>query len=166
MFDVFILAQAGLQPRFQPGPARLPQQTPFTRPDQPTQKGDVLESEESSPEENDAQNAINQSDRKLLRYQQQSIQINGNTIYSIDAIQAIIQECKQSTEGLTPDNWAGLCITLRYQQDGYINTRVYSRNNEQAKELDIVEGRLVELRVNGDDEQLNKITTRKLEPLN
>ena len=72
MLDVFILAQAGLQPRFQPGPARLPQQTPITRPDQPSQKGDVLESEESSPEENDAQDVINQSDQKLLRYQRAS----------------------------------------------------------------------------------------------
>ena len=165
MLDVFILAQAGLQPRFQPGPARLPQQTPITSPGQQSQKGEVLESEESIPEENDTQNETIQIDQELLRYQQQSIQINGNTTYPIDAIQAIIQECKQSTKGLTPDNWAALCITLRYQQDGYINTRVYSRNNEQSKELDIVEGRLVELRINGDDERLNQITTRKLEPL-
>ena len=86
MLDVFILAQAGLQPRYQPGPARLPQQAPITRPDPPTQKGDVLESEESSPAEKDTQDETIQSDQKLLRYQQQSIQISGNTIYSTDAI--------------------------------------------------------------------------------
>ena len=86
MLDVLILAQTGLQPRFEPGPARLPQQTPITRPDQPTQKGDVLESEESRTKENITQNETIQSDQKLLRYQQQSIQISGNTIYSTDAI--------------------------------------------------------------------------------
>ena len=165
MIEALFLAQAELQPKFQPGPARIPQQSPIRDPSPPTQKGNTLESEKPRIQHNEEKNSSIKSDRNLSRYQQQTIRSNGNTIYSDDTIQRIVQECKQSTKKTRQEDWAALCVTLRYQQDGYINTRVYSRNNEQQNELDVVEGRLVELRVNGNDERLNRITTRKLSPL-
>ena len=45
MFEYFILAQAGLAPKFQSGPARIPEQAPVVRPKKSTTEEPVLEGE-------------------------------------------------------------------------------------------------------------------------
>ena len=49
--------------------------------------------------------------------------------------------------------------------DGYINTRVYVLSSTGAGLLEVVEGRIVELRVDGPDARLNQKVVRLLRPL-
>ena len=48
MLEYFLLAQTELAPKFQPGPARVPEQTPILRPKESDSEEPVLEQEDKT----------------------------------------------------------------------------------------------------------------------
>lgn len=56
-------------------------------------------------------------------------------------------------------------LSARIVADGYVNTRVYVTSTEGAGRLEVVPGRIVELRINGNDKQLNRRVGRLLRSL-
>ena len=165
MFDALLLAQAQLEPKFQPGPARIPQQIPIAAPERPNSEKESLEGEpaDSVDSETDQERKTNQS--KIERYRKQTFQLKGNTIYGDKTIRKFVQTCSQTPNTLSPEDWAALCITLQYQKNGYINTRVFASGSEANVSLDVSEGQLTELRVNGPNEILNRRIKEKLSSL-
>lgn len=55
-------------------------------------------------------------------------------------------------------------LSARLVTDGYVNTRVYVTSTTGAGSLEVVPGRIVELRVNGSDARLNRRVQRLLRP--
>jgi hemolysin activation/secretion protein len=165
VIDSLLLAQAQLEPKFQPGPARIPQQIPIVAPERPNSEDESLEGipADSIDSETDQERKTSQS--RIQRYRKQTFQLQGNTIYGDRTIRKFVQTCTQAPSTLSPEDWAALCITLQYQKNGYINTRVFTSESESGVSLDVSEGRLTELRVNGPNEILNRRIKEKLSRL-
>ena len=165
VLDALLVAQAHLEPKFQPGPARIPQQIPIVAPERPNPENETLEGSpaESSDRETDQERKTNQS--LIRRYRKQTFQLQGNTVYDDETIRKFVETCSQTPNTLSPEDWAALCITLQYQKDGYVNTRVFASGSGANLSLDVSEGRLTELRVNGPNETLNARTKQKLSRL-
>ena len=164
MLEYFLLAQTELAPKFQPGPARIPEQTPILRPKQSDNEEPVLEQLDNVNPDNDPNKAeINL--KRLKSYQQQAISRNRSTVYDDSTIKQIIQSCRLDPKGKDAIVWAALCVTNRYQQDGYINTRVYVNAESSQTDLEIVEGKITELRISGENDKLNAKIGNKLSSL-
>lgn len=165
MVGAFLLAQLDLPPKFQPGPARVPEQTPITRPQQLEPDEGLLEDSLEESKTPSATSEQNENQQILSRYQRQGVEIKGNSVYNDDKIREFLIHCRQTPTNLSAGDWAALCITLRYQQDGFINTRVYTTGREDNVQLEVIEGRLTELRINGPNARLNRKTEHKLSAL-
>ena len=164
MFEYFILAQAGLAPKFQSGPARIPEQTPVVRPRKATTEEPVLEGENEDKSGIELE-PIEVNSKRLKDYQEQSLTINNSTIYSDSQLKHSIETCRLDAEGKDALAWAALCLTIKYQKDGYINTRVYIDREASTPQVEVVEGKITELRVSGENEKLNRKVEKKLASL-
>ena len=164
MLEYFLLAQTELAPKFQPGPARIPEQTPILRPKQSDNEEPVLEQLDNINPDNDP-NKVEINLKRLKSYQQQAISSNHSTVYDDSTIKQIIQSCRLDPKGKDAIVWAALCVTNRYQQDGYINTRVYVNAESSETDLEIVEGKITELRISGENDKLNAKIGNKLSSL-
>ena len=170
MLEYVLLAQAELTPKFQPGPARVPEQIPIIEPGQSSSDDPVLE-KSVEPEPAISPKTLEAVSRRLETYQQQDLIFNNSTVYSDADLTQFVRVCRLDPEAKKPEEWAALCITVKYQQDGYINTRVYFSPEIENSELEIVEGKITELRVSGDNDKLNnkleqKLSSLKGQPLN
>ena len=165
MVGLVLLAQVELTPRFQPGPARLPDRVPITQPERLDPDETLLDRERGDSGNSVDEQESNADPQQLEAYQDQGIKVRGNTIFDAATLAGLIRECRQNTTNLSPTDWAALCITLHYQLQGYINTRVYAGTSDGLPILDVIEGRLVELRVNGPNRTLNANTEQKLSAL-
>ena len=165
MFGAVLLAQVELTPKFQPGPARLPDQAPISQPEPFKPDGTLLQQEQRDSADENGDIPSKTDSQQLNAFRSQTITIRGNTIFDTPTLDGFIRDCNQATSNLSPTDWAALCITLRYQQKGYVNTRVYADDRDSVPALDVVEGRLVELRINGPNQALNQNTERKLSAL-
>ena len=170
MLEYVLLAQAELTPKFQPGPARVPEQIPIIEPGQSSSDDPVLE-KSVEPEPAISPKTLEAVSRRLETYQQQDLIFNNSTVYSDADLTQFVRVCRLDPEAKKPEEWAALCITVKYQQDGYINTRVYFSPEIEKSELEIVEGKITELRVSGDNDKLNnkleqKLSSLKGQPLN
>ena len=165
MVGLVLLAQVELTPRFQPGPARLPDRAPITQPERLDPDETLLDRERGDSGNSGNDQPVDADQAQLEAYQDQAIKVRGNTIFDDATLAGFIRECRQNTSNLSPSDWAALCITLHYQRQGYINTRVYAGTSDGLPLLDVIEGRLAELRVNGPNPTLNANTEQKLSAL-
>ena len=164
MLEYFLLAQTELAPKFQPGPARVPEQTPILRLKESDSEEPALEQEDKIKPDKDTNEAeINSKQLKI--YQQQTTTINNSSVYDDLTIKEIIKTCRLDPKGKNAIAWAALCVTNRYQQDGYINTRVYVKTESNQPELEVIEGKITELRVSGENDRLNAKIEHKLSSL-
>ena len=163
MLEYLLLAQAELAPKFQPGPARVPDQIPIIDPNQSVDNP-VLENNDE-PVPSNSPKTLEAVSGRLETYQKQDLTFNNSTVYTDADLKSFIQSCRLDPETKKPEEWAALCITIKYQQDGYINTRAYFNAESDQSELEIVEGKITELRVSGDNDKLNKKLERKLSSL-
>ncbi|MFQ6537728.1 ShlB/FhaC/HecB family hemolysin secretion/activation protein [Aphanothece stagnina] len=91
--------------------------------------------------------------------------LEGTSPYPSSAIEAILKPCRQVADPGERVQACAAALTARLVLDGYINTRVYVRSTADGGELEIVEGRLVEVRVVSEDPWLQRRVQRLLAPL-
>ena len=156
-----ILAQL-VQPSSQTGPARLPSSRQI-----PTEQQNTVEikidtkdkskdgpkasdNDSTQPGEDEANQTIITID-KLPYNPAEIVQILG----PCSKIESIADKLKACAEQLSKQ----LII------DGYINTRILIQSQKQPYKLAVLPGRLVEIRVFGDNKALNEKITKQLEPL-
>ena len=132
---IWLLAQL-VEPALQPGPVRLPGQIPVEQP----QPREPQPSIELSPE---LRNSPLTKDKDLSEQLQRC------------------QEEATSNSSATLERCAA-ALTAELIQRGYINSRVVVDQDSQIPRLELIEGRLVELRVSGPDEALNKRSPKTL----
>jgi hemolysin activation/secretion protein len=91
--------------------------------------------------------------------------IQGLTRYSASQLQAILAPCRVIVDPTARINACAAALTARLVADGYLNSRVYGTALPAPGLLEVVEGRIVELRVLGPDAWLNRRVSRLLAPL-
>ncbi len=91
--------------------------------------------------------------------------IRGATPYSPAELLRLLGPCSALPEPAERLRACALALSARLVADGYINTRVYDQPFPAPGFLEVVEGRLVELRVQGSDVGLNARVQRWLSPL-
>jgi hypothetical protein len=140
----WLLAQL-VEPALQPGPVRLPASAPLERPaEQP-----LAPPIELSPE------------------------LKGSGLYSPEALQDQLERCGQTPSsaiapGTTPSQTLNTCaaaLTAQLVARGYVNSRVIVDALSSPPRLELVEGRLVELRVHSSNSALARRSRRWLAPL-
>jgi len=135
---LWLLAQL-VEPALQPGPVRLPGPVPIEQP----QPGQPEPGIELSPE------------------------LRDSSITNPDDLSEQLQRCKEeaATNAKSPLQRCATALTAQLIQRGYINSRVVVDHDSQTPRLELIEGRLVELRISGPDEALNKRSRKLLSPL-
>ena len=156
-----LLAQL-VTPSTQPGPVRLPRPSPIERPKSQT-SGNKIEVDGS----------LNQSDQltptqsNTIDHSSQSSQpiVTGKIPYDEKQIKEIFSQCSRVTNNEGRIEACAAALTTRLVTDGYINSRVFVKSTDQNGELDLIEGRILEIRVIGPDQSLNSRVQKQLEPL-
>lgn len=161
-----LLAQL-VAPPLQQGPARLPEQAPLEQP--PNRRRDrqpvlTAPEPEATPQPGPATPAAGQhppADASGLP------PLQGSTPYSASELQTILKGC---AKGAAPGSREALkacaaVLTARLTADGYINSRVFISPTPQGEGLEVVEGRIAEIRITCADAQLSDTVRRKLRPL-
>lgn len=92
-------------------------------------------------------------------------QVRGLTVYSPEILISILERCRTIADPAERLNACAAALKARLEADGYLNTRVYTSSTPAPGVLDVVEGRIVELRVEGPDTWLNRRVSRLLSPL-
>jgi hemolysin activation/secretion protein len=88
--------------------------------------------------------------------------LEGSLPYAAPEIEAILAECRRIPDPGERLQSCAAALTARLVLDGYISTRVYVRSSSDHGVLEIVEGRLVELRVESEDPWLRRRVLRLL----
>ena len=163
-----LLAQL-VAPPLQPGPVRLPESAPLE------QRSPVLpapssiqqrEPQPNSPAEPAPESEFGRSDAPDGPVQQQMPRLEGITPYSEVVLQRIFGTCLQS--GGTPLESLNRCaaaLTTRLVLDGYVNSRVYIRQTPEPGSLEVVAGRLAEIRIQSKNQALERRIRDRLRPL-
>ena len=135
---MWLLAQL-VEPALQPGPVRLPGPAPLVQPRPQTQPSRI----ELSPELRES---------PLTDPEQLSEELERCQNQPAETPEAILQRCASA-------------MTAQLVQQGYINSRVVVDTSRTPARLELIEGKLVELRVSGPDAALNAKSKALLKPL-
>jgi hemolysin activation/secretion protein len=92
-------------------------------------------------------------------------QVQGLTLYNAATLRAIFAPCADIQEAAARLQACAAALSSRLYADGYTNTRVYTRPEPPPGLLEVVEGRIAEVRVEGPDERLNQRLRNLLLPL-
>lgn len=87
-------------------------------------------------------------------------EVKGWIPYSDIFLESLISKCKGNTKSETLLSCASL-LNTNLVKDGYISSRVYSINNDNEQFLEIIQGKLVEVRIVSNDEILKKFIQNK-----
>lgn len=91
--------------------------------------------------------------------------IEGSTPYSPSELRRILAPCLGLADSGERLNACAAALGARLVNEGYVNTRVYAIPSPAPGALQVIDGRIVELRVNGKDERLNVRVRRLLQPI-
>jgi hemolysin activation/secretion protein len=91
--------------------------------------------------------------------------VMGISRYNSRTLATILDTCSRITDPEERINACAAALTTRLVADGYVNSRVFVESSAEGAFLDVVEGRLVEVRVTSPDERLNRRVMRMLRPL-
>jgi hemolysin activation/secretion protein len=86
--------------------------------------------------------------------------LEGSQHFSNAELEEILKACATDNATTTLQSCAA-ALTARYINDGYINTRVYADRDQGRFSLQVVEGRIAEVRINSNNAKL----IQKLKPL-
>ena len=150
---MLLLAQL-VAPPLQPGPLRLPSKAPQQR---PTQQNEVFD----LPLDADVQ-PLERSEPELESEWRPEVQ--GKTPYSPEQLHAILKTCGRGDSKATL-NACAAALTARLIQDGYVNSRVYTLPTPAPGALDVVMGRIAEIRITSEDEALKQKVEEQLTDL-
>ena len=92
-------------------------------------------------------------------------QVQGLTLYNAATLRAILAPCADIQDPAARLQACAAALSSRLYADGYTNTRVYTRQDPPAGLLEVVEGRIAEVRVEGPDGRLNRRLRNLLLPL-
>jgi hemolysin activation/secretion protein len=92
-------------------------------------------------------------------------EVRGLNRYSPAQLEAILAPCRTLKDPAQHLQACAAALSGRLVLDGYVNSRVFVRAEPPPGALEVVEGRVVELRVTGDDGLLNQRVARLLQPL-
>ena len=164
---MWLLAQL-IEAPLQPGPIRLPERAPIERPSQQQPSRDQGPILQEQPELlTPAQPAQpRQDDTQQPNAQTQRPTIEGSTPYAPAALEQILKGCVRAGE--SPGENLRRCaaaLTTRLVQDGFVNSRVYVQEQPKPGRLEVVEGRIVEVRVSSSDAVLERGLNRRLRSL-
>ena len=88
--------------------------------------------------------------------------VQGLTIYDDARLTAILQPCRAVQDPGERLQACAAALNSRLVADGYLNSRVYVRDTPPPGFLEVVEGRVVELRVDTTDARLRRRVERRL----
>ena len=92
--------------------------------------------------------------------------VSGLTVYSRTQLGRILDSCGNGAPNAGERlKQCAAVLTARLVADGYINSRVYTKDTPAPGSLEVVEGRIVELRVKSDDARLARKVQRLLKGL-
>ena len=92
-------------------------------------------------------------------------QVLGLSLYSVQTLETILAPCRTIPEPAARLQACAAALSSRLYADGYTNTRVYNRSEPAPGLLEVVEGRIAEVRVEGPDERLNRRLRKLMLPL-
>ena len=92
-------------------------------------------------------------------------EVRGTSRYSPDQLASIFQSCLAIADPGERLKTCAASLTARLVADGFVNSRVYTVVTPAPGYLDVVLGRIVEVRVNAKDAWLKRRITRLLRPL-
>jgi len=171
-----LLAQL-VAPPLQPGPIRLPAPTqrlgsPETRPGRsiPVGQPDELTAPGERPQTAPNGKAPNGPDPAPAKPPAATPtpglpRVQGLTLYNAATLRAILAPCADIQDLAARLQACAAALSSRLYADGYTNTRVYTRPEPPPGQLEVVEGRIAEVRVEGPDERLNRRLRNLLLPL-
>ena len=145
-------------PPLQPGPVRLPEASPLQRP-RPGSKEPPIQGWEGQPSEvpegpkQQPNPAKPQEGAKLPN-------VEGNHHFGPRELETLLKACATGNAASTLQACAA-ALTARFISDGYINTRVYANRDRGQFSLQVVEGRIAEVRISSDNPKLSQ----RLKPL-
>lgn len=162
MTMLLLLAQI-LQPPLQPGPVRLPQ-------DRPAETRGTPSNDQGKPvlEDADSIEAPSPSQPEQPHSESPSFpvpDVAGSTLYEPSKLTQIFSSCSQISDHDERVTACAAALSAQLVSDGYINSRVAVETTGKQSILVIREGKLVEVRVSGDQPQLNRQVERLLRPL-
>ncbi|MEY3750164.1 MAG: hypothetical protein RLZZ186_583 [Cyanobacteriota bacterium] len=159
---MLLIAQL-IAPPLQPGPVRLPEVTPgeqgLPRPQDRTSEQDQIQLD-LSPEPPEPDRSPDDDGGVPALFPK----VEGSLIYRPEQLRQIFASCGRSTPSATLQACAA-ALSARFEADGYINTRVYVLGDSIPGALEVVEGRLAEIRVITANPQLSARVRRLLRPL-
>ena len=152
---LLLLAQL-VAPPLQGGPARLPEPAPrqHSVPHTPGENGnDGLElapesTSSTQPKPPEARPRRSTSTHSPLP------RISGDLPYSSTQLETLLQGCVNTSNFESGLKHCAELLTGQLQQDGYVNSRVYTETVPAPGQLTVVMGRLVELHVESDEPRL------------
>jgi hemolysin activation/secretion protein len=155
-----LLAQL-VAPPLQPGPVRLPASSPEqSSPAAPARRGILSPDQrpEGAPTEPATPPAPAPAPAPLPKVQ-------GLTLYDPGTLRSILAPCATIQDPAARLQACAAALSSRLYADGYTNTRVYTQPEPAPGLLDVVQGRIAEVRVEGPDERLNRRLRNLLLPL-
>ena len=149
-------------PPLQPGPIRLPEASPLQRPkpgskEPPIQLWDGQPPESSEPQKQPLKPAQPQDGAKLPN-------VEGSHLYSKSALETLLKACATDNAATTLQACAA-ALTARFMSDGYVNTRVYANRDQGQFSLQVVEGRIAEVRISSNNPKLSQRLKPLVKPL-
>ena len=163
-----LLAQL-VAPPLQQGPARLPEQAPLQQlPARGQDRKPVIS--EPGPSDGTRPAAPAPAPAPQAPGRAGAIPpVQGRTPYSSAELETILRGCTKprgsasaSREGLIA---CAAALTARLTADGYINSRVFISPTPTGEGLEVVEGKIAEIRITCPDDQLAALARRKLSSL-
>jgi len=154
----FLLAQL-VAPPLQPGPVRLPAPpqdriAPVAQPRRPIQSPD--QQPQGAPSRPSLPTAPGPAPLP---------QVRGLSLYNQATLRAILAPCGGILDPAARLQACAAALSSRLYADGYTNTRVYTRIEPPPGLLEVVEGRIAEVRVEGPNQRLNRRLRNLLLPL-
>jgi len=165
---VLLLAQL-VAPPLQQGPVRLPEEAPLPRRSLPRQDSEPVLREASPSKTAPPYQAAPTPTSPVGGALPPLPLIQGNTPYSPSQLRTILGTCL-GVKTARSDIQEGLkvcaaTLTARLIADGYINTRVYITTGSAGTILEVVQGRIVEIRVRSSDSKLAAMVRSKMRSL-
>jgi hemolysin activation/secretion protein len=173
--SLVLLAQL-IAPPLQQGPIRLPEQRPAQ--ERPVQRRPPVDEPEleRAPEPNDpipldpsqpaegaeAEPASTPTEPVRLSALPE---IEGLTVYSPQQLRTILASCGALADPAQKLIACAADLTAQFVADGYVNSRVFVEDSPAPGRLVVVEGRLMEVRVSGNDDWLNRRVARLMRSL-
>lgn len=167
---MWLLAQL-IEAPLQPGPIRLPERAPLERPSQPPSRDEAPILQEQPQPLSPTQPSVPQQEdtqppQAPTSTRQQLPAIEGSTPYSARELEQILRGCIQPDA--TPEANLKRCaaaLTTRLVEDGFVNSRVYVQEAPRPGRLEVVEGRIAEVRVRSTDSVLERSLNTRLRTL-